>query len=905
MRWLRRRVAGLTLELQQLHAALLMRLIQEYRAIIDRLLPSRSLRRRLYTKLVRAAVVLLFQGPWATVRRAAQNVARAGSSLSAWAGSALRSATRLSGKNGRLNADALGASSRLRDHDGRSVLSDYVPLRASELPAGERLVKPIAFYLPQFHPIPENDEWWGRGFTDWVNVSKAVPQFSGHYQPHLPGELGFYDLRLPEIQRRQVELAKNYGIYGFCFYYYWFAGKRMLERPIDQYLADPSLDLPFCLCWANENWTRRWDGAENEVLIRQVHGEHEYRHFIRDIARYFEDPRYIRVAGRPLLLVYRVDILPNPVGAAQTWREECRRLGLGEIYVAAVQSFGISDPRPYGFDAAIEFPPHHLEEAIVHDRVPAASKRRFAGQIFDYTTAAKAMIAHRAEDYTLYKTVMPSWDNTPRKGHKAHVFINSSPRTYKQWLEEAVRYSIRALPKDRRFVFINAWNEWAEGTHLEPDQRYGYAYLQATAEAVAPQPSNSKWTILFVSQDAAKAGAQTVLLNTIAWLAAHTSIALRLLCLGGGDLLPEFQKLVPTAVVSELHGGSPDDEASMRRTALDLCGGVPDLIYGNSVASGRAYRGLRDLGAPMVTHFHELETSINYYARGYIGTVLEESSHFIACSEAVKDNLVRNHGISPGRISTAYSSITVSGQGGPVSDSAKLAARRRLRLDQNARLIFGCGIGMPFRKGADLFIELGRALRDRGVENWHLYWIGGFDPAIYSSEHGTWAAHLARLKRDDLGSLVTFLGFTQDPLEYLQTGDVFVLPSREDPFPLVALEAASVGLPIICFDRAGGMPEFVRNDAGCIVPFGDVRAMAAEIASLLKDEPFEKVAGRRGNHEAARFLRGRASDAAGSGGLPRRGSNEADVYCHRAQLQSRQVPPAPPGKHLQSDVSGF
>src|SRR5258708_29220538 len=304
---------------------------------------------------------------------------------------------------------------------------DYVPIVEQDFNSETAVAKPIAFYLPQFHPIPENDGWWGKGFTEWVNVSKAVPNFVGHYQPHRSGELGLYDLRLPEIQRRQVELAKKYGIFGFCFYYYWFAGKRLLERPLDQYLATSELDLPFCLCWANENWTRRWDGRDSEILIGQAHTESDYSRFIRDISPNFRDTRYIRIDGRPLLLIYRVNLLPNPSLAADIWRARCKEMGIGDIYLAAVQSFGISDPRPYGFDAAVEFPPHHVDQAeLISDKFKITNPQ-FSGKIYDYGTASRVMTEKRGEGYTLFKTVMPSWDNTPRRQDDSHVFVNATP----------------------------------------------------------------------------------------------------------------------------------------------------------------------------------------------------------------------------------------------------------------------------------------------------------------------------------------------------------------------------------------------------------------------------------------------------------------------------------------------
>lgn len=370
--------------------------------------------------------------------------------------------------------------------------NEYIPLSQSDLSSEQSIVKLIAFYLPQFHPIPENDEWWGKGFTEWTNVTKAVPNFLGHYQPHFPGELGFYDLRVPEVQKRQVELARKYGIYGFCFHYYWFAGKRLLERPLDQYIANSDLNFPFCLCWANENWTRRWDGAEHEILIEQIHTEQEYLHFIHDISTNFLDPRYIRVDGKPILIVYRVNLLPNPQKAAEIWRAECKNMGIGEIYLIAAQSFGITDPRPYGFDAAVEFPPHDLGETAVSPTKLKITNYRFKGHIFDYISASHIMIRRKALDYTLFKTVTPSWDNTARKQNDGNIFINSSPSAYRFWLEKVISNTGRDLPEDRQFVFINAWNEWAEGTHLEPDRRYGYAYLQATMDALLSVSARAK-----------------------------------------------------------------------------------------------------------------------------------------------------------------------------------------------------------------------------------------------------------------------------------------------------------------------------------------------------------------------------------------------------------------------------
>ena len=729
------------------------------------------------------------------------------------------------------------------------TIDPYVPINEFDVDPANVLVKTIAFYLPQFHPIPENDAWWGKGFTEWTNVSKAQPNFEGHYQPHLPDELGYYDLRLPEVQKRQVELAKKYGIYGFCFYYYWFAGKRLLERPLDQYRANPELDLPFCLCWANENWTRRWDGAEHEILIGQTHSEQEYLHFIQDIIPNFKDPRYIRIDGKPVLLVYRINLLPDPQTAARIWRDECKRLEIGDIYLIAVQSFGITDPRPYGFDAAVEFPPSYLGAAVVDPASLKLTNPNFKGKILDYHSAANMMMQRSADGYTLFKTVMLAWDNTARRQDDSHIFINATPSAYQSWLENLVTYTRNNLPRDKRFVFINAWNEWAEGAHLEPDRRYGYAYLQATADAIQDVgnkrfPFPPGWKILFVSHDANKGGAQAALFSTLEWFREHTSLSLKVLCLEGGPLLPRFRALADTIVLSELRQTAAGDSELTERL-LDFCNGTPDLIYGNTVVAGKAYPWLHTLGVPILTHAYELEMSIQRYASEWMADVLKFSTHYITPSNAVKDNLIKNHAVDPDKITVAYGAVSNESIRLYESTQEKRQERKRLGLDAEKILIVGCGLGMPFRKGADLFIEVADVLRQRGQRDFHFYWIGGFEDSERDPRYGIWSEHIAKLTKGNLGDFVTFLGYRENFKDFFRAADIFVLPSREDPLPLVAIEAAKCGLPLICFAEAGGTPDLVGDDAGFVVPFEDVETMADNIHKLIREPALRMTMGTR------------------------------------------------------------
>lgn len=356
-------------------------------------------------------------------------------------------------------------------------------------------IRAICFYLPQFHPIPENDEWWGKGFTEWRNVAKATPQFPGHYQPHIPADLGFYDLRLPEAREAQAALAREYGIFGFCYYHYWFNGRRILERPFNEVLNSGKPDFPFCLCWANENWSRRWDGSERNILLEQKYSADDDLAHIRSLIPALADERYIRVNGRPLLLIYRTTLIPDPARTAEIWREEVSRAGLGDLYLARVESFGeVVDPRTIGFDAAVEFAPFGglKGELQFHDgfyshlaKVGLLPKAYIENSVMDYATVARSMLNRPAPPFKHFHCVTPSWDNSARRKKDALILDGATPKKYEAWLREAARRTLEKYDGDEALVFVNAWNEWAEGNHLEPDLRWGRAYLEATRCAIA------------------------------------------------------------------------------------------------------------------------------------------------------------------------------------------------------------------------------------------------------------------------------------------------------------------------------------------------------------------------------------------------------------------------------------
>ena len=346
-------------------------------------------------------------------------------------------------------------------------------------------VKIIAFYLPQFHAIAENNAWWGPGFTEWTNVRKAKPNFEGHDQPKIPADLGYYDLNNAGVMQSQFDLAAKYGVDGFCFYYYWFGGKRLLELPVDRMLDSMSPQFPYLLCWANENWSRRWDGQENEILISQNHSDEDDIAVINDLTRHFTNPSYIRVDGRPHLIIYRVDLFPNFAETAKRWREHCRNCGIGEIYLTMVESHDLVhkniSSREFGCDASIEFPPLNMGN---HVQPPGAMlNKSFVGGIGDYAEAAFKYCSRTLPRYNRFRGVMPGWDNTARRQDNSYCFIDSSPQLFQEWLEFVIKQTRWLKHGDEKIVFVNAWNEWAEGAYLEPDVKHGHQFLEAVRNA--------------------------------------------------------------------------------------------------------------------------------------------------------------------------------------------------------------------------------------------------------------------------------------------------------------------------------------------------------------------------------------------------------------------------------------
>jgi len=716
---------------------------------------------------------------------------------------------------------------------GDATGSDLAAEPEIHLSLGASDIKLIAFYLPQFHPIAENDRFWGKGFTEWTKTTQATPRFIGHNQPRHPAELGFYDLRLAEVQQRQIELAKTFGVYGFCYHYYWFDGKPVMNRPLAQILDNPDLDMPFCLHWANEPWTASWDGCEESgVLLDQKHSADDDISFLQGIERVLLDPRYISVDGRPLLAIYRPGLFSDIRATVDRWREHCLKAGIGELFLVATQQpfDGPVDPRQYGFDAAVEFPPHNFPVVDVRDGLEFVDAD-FNGFVASYDEVKRASLAKEPPGYKLFRGIMPGFDNTPRRNNGAGIYVGNTPEAYRGWLEALCRYSRANLPADERFIFVNAWNEWAEGAYLEPDRTNGYAFLNNTARAIRKfSVGSSRRKVVFIGHDAARAGAQMMLLHVIKWVSERTSTDVVLLLGKGGELLSRYEEIADVFVIEDQMSPGVESPERLR----EFVGEGVDLIYLNTVVAAKYLQFVDYLDAPVVTHVHELEKSIQRFADPEIvRSAVRRSAGFIAASPPVADNLVNNHEVDRDRIETVYSFIP--GLENPGDHTRRRAMRAKLNLKPETVAVFGCGT-IDWRKGPDIFVDVAKLVDKKRTTDFKFFWIGDKMPGEYEGldENG-----VPRL----LSEHVTFLGPKDSPLDYFEAGDIFLLSSREDPFPLVCLEAAQCGLPIVCFAEAGGMPDFVEDDAGFVVQHGDLAAMATAVAELVNNRGERELRG--------------------------------------------------------------
>jgi hypothetical protein len=347
-------------------------------------------------------------------------------------------------------------------------------------------IKFIAHYLPQFHPIPENDKWWGKGFTEWTNTAKAKPLFKGHYQPHIPADLGFYDLRLPQVREAQAEMAKEYGIYGFCYWHYWFGnGKRILELPFNEVLASKKPDFPFCLAWANQSWSGIWYGAADNILIEQTYpGDDDYIAHFNYLKVAFRDERYINIYGNPLFFIYQPREIPDLKHFIELFNDLAIKNGFPGIHFVVTEVSPEWDSKNYNIDAVSYALMYKVWEALhptyKKSEILTFLKTRILRKDdlnrIEYSEAIKYLIHKGKLENYYYPSVMPNWDNTPRSGKRGVIFHNSTPDLFEQHLIDAIDI-VKDYPDENKIIFIKSWNEWAEGNHIEPDLKWGLQYL--------------------------------------------------------------------------------------------------------------------------------------------------------------------------------------------------------------------------------------------------------------------------------------------------------------------------------------------------------------------------------------------------------------------------------------------
>jgi hypothetical protein len=358
-----------------------------------------------------------------------------------------------------------------------------------------RRVRVIAYYLPQYHPIPENDEWWGAGFTEWTNVTKARRRYPGQDQPRLAGELGYYDLRVPEVREQQAELARSHWVEAFCYYHYWFGGKQLLQRPFREVVSSGRPDFPFCVCWANETWTGIWHGNPGKILAEQTYpGDDDHRRHFESLRLAFEDARYVRVDGRPLLVVYKPRLLPDPERTCDLWRELAMRAGLGGLHMVGVTNGIAAEALPPGFDAVVvqALPPvrrRFRQAPSPASLVRSILRRCGVPTVYRYAAVSPRLVPSELPPHA-YPCVIPNWDNTARSGADGLVLHGATPALFEAQARAAVRL-VQGRSPDHRLVFVKSWNEWAEGNYLEPDRRYGRGYIESLRRVVVEPTSPS------------------------------------------------------------------------------------------------------------------------------------------------------------------------------------------------------------------------------------------------------------------------------------------------------------------------------------------------------------------------------------------------------------------------------
>ena len=701
---------------------------------------------------------------------------------------------------------------------------DFEELDIDLLSKHTPLVHLMAYYLPQFHSIPENDAWWGKGFTEWRNVTRGVPRFEGHYQPRLPRDLGFYDLLTDGVMAQQVEMAKAAGISSFCFYYYNFGDKRLLEKPLDLFLQNKDLNIEFSLMWANESWSRTWDGFENDVLMKQGYDDSHLENICNDIGKCMKDPRYLRIEGRPLLTVYRPGAIPDSVNHLRRMREMLTEVVGTEPYIYMVQAFNEHDPIKFGLDGALEFPPHKVAKGMSNIN-PSLTlfDPGFEGHVLEYDKVVVNSLAEPTPPFPQIKTLFPSWDNDARRPGRGFVVHGSTPQKYQQWLKNLCLQALHREPASPPIVGINAWNEWAEAAYLEPDMHYGASYLNATARALV-EVSEAPLRLLLVGHDLHRHGAQLLLLNLGETLKREFGIPVAFLVGEGGSLLDAYSKVGTTYIC-------PQGDTELISESLRILRSKGfSLAITNTVVTGRGLvEQLHAHGFSFVSLIHELPRLIEEYKLSDAAAVINQlSSKVIFPAEMVKKGFEEV-------IGETCQSSTIFPQG-LYANTIKPAARKngviRKKLDIQPRQKIIINVGFAdLRKGLDQFLCLAREAKHNNLDLFFI-WVGRVDPTLES-----W---LMPEMIANYGSHFAWVDFTSDVQQYYTAADIFFLTSREDPYPSVVLEALAAGLPVVGYKGCTGTEQLI-SDHGSLVDAGDTAGALKAIQNLLKRGKKEQV----------------------------------------------------------------
>lgn len=676
------------------------------------------------------------------------------------------------------------------EYETRSTLFDKTTARKAEI---------YAFYLPQFHYVPENDKWWGPGFTEWHNVVRGLPRFKGHYQPRIPSELGFYDLDNPDVMSKQVALAKDSGLSGFAFYYYNFGDKRLLEKPLNHFKTHSELDIGYFLIWANETWSRRWDGSEQEILLEQKYPEGFESNLVEDFAPHMLDPRYKKIDGRPLLVIYRVSQIKNTTKFIKNLRAQFAKKKLNPLIYMA-QSFDDLSYEAFGLDGAMEFPPHKLSKSLKTFKPEKAYEIAKEIKIFNY----EDFVTNSLKDVgikKLIKTCFPSWDNDGRRQGASSVVHGSTPQKFGNWLGKLVEAIDTHETGTGNLVCINAWNEWGEGAYLEPDRRYGFAYLNALQKVKHPEFKSKYGKVLLVGHDAFAAGAQRLLKNIGKTLKASFGTEVTFLILetsaGYDELLSKYQAIAPVLTVKK------DDDKSLASIEAKLKNeGYSRAIFNTSVSSHVVHAFGHGWDTMLLVH--ELSGMLQK-----IGSHKELAKNFAAFDRVVAPStelatlLKKEYAVDTKKLAVQPQGLyrkmrTVDTKANQQQFMAHLGRTKMPKVV--------CSVGYAdSRKGIDMFVRTCAAITDKNHDVVFV-WQGDWDAKIKEQL----AAEVAPLV--ERGSLL--LVPNHDHVEeVLDIADAMFLSSREDPLPSVAFEAWSMGKPVVAFEGAGGISDMIASDA--------------------------------------------------------------------------------------------